>query len=165
MVDFKLEKLRADVMSVVPQPDHRSAKILFISDRTQACRAQEKGHAIHRRFESDPACGQHPNEVSAREKQHVSFNGSHAPQHVLSPRDYLGWRFASRAPVAEQLPVRALCTDLCRASAFVFAVIPLDEIVIDFGHGPESSQCARPAGALQRARKDLGETQARQSVS
>jgi hypothetical protein len=43
------------MMSVVPQPNDRPRKILIVSHRAQACRAQEKGHAVHRWFEPDPA--------------------------------------------------------------------------------------------------------------
>src|SRR5258708_17091137 len=95
--------------------------------------------------------------MSAREQQHVPFENSHAAQHTISPRAYLGWRFASRAAISEQLPVRALCTDLRRAETLIFAVVPLDEIGVDFCHRPESSQGTRPARALPRARKHLCE--------
>jgi hypothetical protein len=46
------------------------------------------------------------------------------------------------------LPVGALCTDLFGAATLILAVVPLDEVAIDFGYGPESSQGASPAGAL-----------------
>src|SRR5437016_1049762 len=130
------------MMSVVPQPDYRPGKVVFISDCAEASSAQEKGHAILRRFESNPAGGQHPNEVSTREKQHVPSNRSHAAQDILGSRPYLGWRFASGAAVAEQLPVRALRSDLCRAATLICSIVPFNQIAIYFGHGIESSQGA-----------------------
>src|SRR5580704_2489939 len=115
-------------------------------------------------FHSYPAGGQHPNEVSAGENQHVPLNRSHAAHYIISTCFYLCRRFASRAPVAEQLPVRPLGPDLRRPETLIFAVVPLDEIAIDFGDGSESSQGTGLAGALQRTGEHLVECQARQPV-
>src|SRR6267378_122676 len=111
-------------MSVVPQPDFRPGKVVFIADRAHARCAQKKGHTIHRWFESDPAGGQHPNKVSTREEQHISSSHFDAIQHIFGSCSYLGRRFASRAAVAEELPVRTLCTDLCRSATLICAVVP-----------------------------------------
>src|SRR5882672_7306832 len=49
-----------------------------------------------------------------------------------------------------------------RSAAFVFAVVPFDQVPIDFGRGPEASQFAGASGALQRTREDLRKGQSRQ---
>jgi hypothetical protein len=97
--------------------------------------------------------------MSAREEQYISCYGSYTAQNALSPCSYLAWRFASRAAVAKQLPIRALRADLCRAATLIFAVVPLDEVAIDVRYGLESGQGASSAGALQGAGKNLGENQ------
>src|SRR5437899_11750584 len=102
--------------------------------------------------------------MSAREKQHFPSNGSYALQSIISPSIYLGWRFPARTAVAKQLPVRALCTDLCRGSTLICPVVPLNKFAIDFGHALESRQGARPAGALQRTGKHFAENQILQSL-
>src|SRR5947199_5426686 len=119
------------MMSVVPQPDYRPRNVVFISDRAQARRAQKEGHTMHRWFESDPAGGQHPNEVPTREEQYIPSNHSDAAQHIFGSCSYLGRRFASRAAVAKQMPVRALCTNLCRGATLIRAVVPLHQVVVD----------------------------------
>jgi len=116
------------------------------------------------RFEGDPAGGEHPQEVTAREKQDVAFNGAHAAQYTICPCAYLGWRFATRAAIPEQLPVRPPGADLCRTETLIFAVVPLDQVAVDFGHGPESSQSASPGGALERAGKHLREYQSSEPI-
>src|ERR1043166_3046935 len=49
--------------------------------------------------------------------------------------------------------------NLDRAEAFVLAVVPFDQIGIDFGRGAEAGQFARARGTLQGAREDLGKCQ------
>src|SRR5260370_16884685 len=93
--------------------------------------------------------------MSAREKQYVPSDGSHAVQRILSPSLYLGWRFAARTAVAEQLPVWALYTDLCRGSTLICPVVPLDEVTIHFAHPLESRQRAPSPGSLPRPRQPL----------
>src|SRR5206468_2755895 len=45
--------------------------------------------------------------------------------------------------------------NLHRSETFVLAVVPFDQIAIDFGCRPEAGQFAGPSGALQGTREDL----------
>ena len=103
-------------------------------------------------------------QAPAREKQHVSVNVSHTPAHVVSTCHYLSGRFASGTAVAEQFPTWALRADLPRPASPILAVVPLDEVSVDFGHRSESSQDARLPGALKGACKYLGKHQSLQPV-
>ena len=63
------------------------------------------------------------------------------------------------ATVSEQQPPWRFFMDLFRRQPFVFAVIPLHQITIDFGALAETCQIARLAGALKRARQDQCEVE------
>jgi hypothetical protein len=74
-------------------------------------------------------------------------------------------RRRSRAAVAEQLPVRALRVDLGRAAALILAVVPFDQIGVDFGHGTKAGQIAGADRALQGTGEDLGKGQSPQPLA
>jgi hypothetical protein len=96
--------------------------------------------------------------VSARKNQNVSLYCTHAVNHAISPRSNLVWRFATGATIAEQFLARALGMDLRSAQTLVFAVVPFEQVTIDFGLSAETSQLAGPGCASQRTRKYPGET-------
>src|SRR5262245_7547393 len=102
--------------------------------------------------------------MSAGEQQHVSTHSPQAAHGPVSPGDDLGRRFPSRAAVAEQLPVGALCPNIGRPPSLILAVVPFQQIGIDFGDGPKAGQFTCPAGALQGTGKDLGERQSLQAL-
>ena len=52
--------------------------------------------------------------------------------------------------------------NLHRSETFVIAVVPFDQVAIDFGCGPEAGQFAGASGALQGTREDLHERQSGQ---
>src|SRR6266436_8291999 len=78
---------------------------MFIAQRAQTGGAQQEVSS-GRRFEPDPAGGEHPQEVAARKKEHSRSGGSHPGQYAVSPRAHLVRRFTAWATVAEQLPLR-----------------------------------------------------------
>jgi hypothetical protein len=86
--------------------------------------------------------------MSARKQQHIAMDSAQAAHNAIRPGGYLLRRFTSRATVAEKLPFWTLCADLGPAAAFVFAIVPLDQVTIDFGNGAESGQLTSPNGAL-----------------
>src|SRR5262245_20367107 len=102
--------------------------------------------------------------MSAGEQQHVSTHSPQAAHGPVSPGDDLGRRFPSRAAVAEQLPVGALCPNLGRPPSLILAVVPFQQIGIDFGDAPKAGQFTCPAGALQGAGEDLDERQSLQTL-
>jgi hypothetical protein len=67
---------------------------------------------------------------------------------VVSARGDLVRRFSTRAAVGEEIPIRAFDLDLGGPAAFVVAVVPFEQIAIDFGDSAEAGQVARPRGPL-----------------
>src|SRR5207253_8764849 len=67
--------------------------------------------------------------------------------------------------VAEQLPFWALVMNLRRSKSFIVAVVPFDQIAIDFGGGREASQFTSASDALQWTSEDLRESQSGQPRS
>ena len=131
---------------------------MFIAQRTHArCAQQEK--PAGRRFEAEPAGGEHPKKMAARKKQHVALDRVHPAHDTISTRAHLTRRFPSRATVPEQLPVWALHVDFRRAAALIIAVVPFEQIAINFGYRPETRQFATSYSSLQWAGKYLSESQ------
>src|SRR5262245_6116899 len=81
-----------------------------------------------------------------------------------SARHDLSRRFPFGAAVAEQLPVVALGPNFGRPASLILAVVPFQQIAIDFGDAPKAGQSTCPAGALQRAGEDIGERQSFQAL-
>jgi hypothetical protein len=97
--------------------------------------------------------------MPARKKQHVSRNRAHSGDNsVCAFTDLLG-HFPSGRAVPKQVPIRALGADFDTSEAFILAIIPFDEIGIDFSNGPKPGQLACPARASQRTREHLHENQ------
>jgi hypothetical protein len=145
-----------EMMKVIPKLDHGLRQIVLVAKRAQAGRGQQEISASLR-FQPQPSRSQYPQKVPTRKNQNVALDRAHAANHTVSPRSNLGWRFPSGTTVAEQLPARALGMDLPSAQTLVFAVVPFDQVAIDFGLGAEASQLAGPGGALQRTCKYPGE--------
>src|SRR5262249_52243041 len=106
----------------------------------------------------------HAQHMPARKEQYVTLDGAHPTHHAVGPGTDLLRGFASGAAVAEQLPVGALPVDLCGAAALILAVVPFDQIGIDFGPGPEAGQLTGPGRTLQGTGENLCERQSFQPV-
>ena len=115
--------------------DRRLGLVVLIAQRAQARSAQQQVSAA-RRVEAEPAGGEHPQEMPARKNQHVAFNGSDSAHYAVGARADLVGQFSSRTAFAEQLPVRALRVDFSRAAILILAVVPFDQVGVDFGHVP-----------------------------
>jgi hypothetical protein len=62
----------------------------------------------------------------------------------------------SRTTVSKELPIRSLQTDVGRAEPLVVAVVPFDQVWIDFGYVAEPGEFTGPARSLQGAGKHFG---------
>src|SRR6476659_8337068 len=149
------------MVNVVPESNHRAINIVFIAQCAQTRRTQHEDVGI-RYLKGVPSRCQHPQEVSARKEQDVSLHFPDATHHTVRPRGDLLRRFASWAAVAEQLPVWTFRVNLRRPETFIFAIVPFDQVVIDFGCLPEASQFAGARSTVQGTRKDLREDQSGQ---
>src|SRR4029453_6346350 len=152
------------MMCVIPQSDHRPGELVFIAHRTQACGAKHEPLGVYCNFKPNPARRQYPNEMPAGEEYHISRNHAHAAYHAIGPRRGFSWRFPSRSAVAEQFPVGALRPALGGAAPLVIAIVPFDQILVDFSHSSKTSQLTGAPGTLQWAGKHLGKSQSTQPI-
>src|SRR4029453_8761605 len=150
------------MMCVIPQSDHRPGELVFIAHRTQACGAKHEPLGVYCNFKPNPARRQYPNEMPAGEEYHISRNHAHAAYHAIGPRRGFSWRFPSRSAVAEQFPVGALGADLGSAAPLILAIVPFDQIRVDFSYISKASQLTSAPSPLQWAGKDFGKSQSMQ---
>src|SRR5271163_854890 len=150
--------------AIVPKADCGLGQFVLIAQRAKARSAQQEVPAT-RRVETEPAGGEHPQEMPARKNQHVASDRAHPAHDTVGPRPDLARRLSSGATVTEELPVRALRMDLSRAAAFILAIVPLDQVGIDLGRTAKSGQLAGAGRALQGAGEDLGKSQSTQPLA
>ena len=92
--------------------------MMFIRQHTQTPRAQQEVPSC-RRFEPEPAGGKHAHEMTARKKQNVTLDRSHAFHHAIGTRANLTGGFAPGTAVTEKLPAGAICKNLrCTAVSY-----------------------------------------------
>src|ERR1700730_9199187 len=101
------------MMRIVPQSDDRFGEVVLVAENAEGCGAE---HEITpaRRFEAEPARGEHPQNMGARKHQDVALNGAYTIDNTVGPRAHLVRRLPSGAAVPEQCPIRALLQDLDR---------------------------------------------------
>src|SRR5271166_3636794 len=150
--------------AIVPKLDCGLGQFMLIAQRAEARSAQQEVPATSR-VEAEPAGREHPQEMPARKNQHVAFDRAHPAHDAIGPRAYLARRLSSGAAVTEELPFRALRMDLSRAAALVLAVIPFDQVGVDFGRGAKAGQLARPHRALQGTGDYLSKSQSAQPLA
>jgi len=98
-------------------------------------------------------------------KEHIPRNGTNSLHDAVCSRCHLPRHFSPRAPITERFPVRALSQDVNRAAALILAVVPFDQVGVNFGDVSKTRQFAGPPGTLQRAGKHLGEGESPKSFS
>src|SRR5437667_2134916 len=152
------------MVGIVPQPDRGLGRAVLVTQCAQARRAQHERSAVNW-LNPDPACGQHSEKMSAGKKQNISSHRAPAAHDAISPRSDLLRRFAARAAVAEQLPVRTFSQDVNREAAFVLAIIPFDQVSASFSYGSEPGQRTCPHGALQGAGEHFRKLESAQAFS
>src|SRR5438874_2506798 len=153
--------LAPNMTGVVPQPDYRLRSVVFVTQRTQArCAQQEVSTECG--IEPEPARGEYSQEMPAGEKQHVTFDTARAFHRAVRPRANLFWRFPSGAAIPKQLPIRALPVNVSGKATLILAIVPFEQVPVDFSYRSKSRQLAGPHRALQRAGKHLGESHSAQ---
>jgi hypothetical protein len=130
-------------MIIIPKPDYRLRKIVFVSHRAQARRAQQKISARISWVSPKPPVGENANEMSAGKEQDISTKRPDTLNYTVCPLADLRWRFASRRAVAEQLPVWTFCKNLGRTQPLILTVVPFHQLRIGFG-------LPLPSGGLSR---------------
>jgi len=103
--------------------------------------------------------------MSAGKEQNIARHDPCAAYYAIGSGCDLLWRFATRAAVAEQLPVRTFSKNVWCKATFVLTVVPLDEVTVDFSYGLESGELASPHGSPQRTGEYFRERQPSQSLA
>src|SRR5271169_1393213 len=150
--------------AIVPKVDCGLGQFVLVAQCAQARSAQQEVPAT-RRVETEPADGEHPQEMPARKNQHVTFDRTHPAHDAVGPRANLARRLSSGTAVTEELPVRALCMDFSRSAAFILAIVPLDQVGIDLGRTAKPGQLAGSSRALQGTGEDSGKSQSAQPLA
>ena len=136
-------------MIVIPKTDHRLRKIVFVPDRAQARRAQQKISARVSRVSPQPPVGENANEMSAGKEQHISRDRTNTLDYTVCPLADLCGRFPSRGAVAEQLPVWTFRKDLSRTQSLILTVVPFHQVRIGCGRSSKPSQFASSGRTLR----------------
>src|SRR5215467_7392736 len=100
--------------------------------------------------------------MSAGKKQYVPLHRARAFDRAVCPCPDLVRRFPSGASITKQLPLGALLVDISGEAALILAVVPFEQVPVDFSHSSKASQLAGSGSALQRAGKHLGESHSAQ---
>src|SRR5437870_656727 len=147
--------------SVVPEPNYWLRQVVFVAQRTHARRAEHEV-STERGIEAEPASSKYSEKMRARKDQHITLDSAHAFHHAVCPRADLVRRFSSGAAIAKQLPVRALPVDVSGKATLILAIVPFEQVTVDFSHCSKAGQLAGSSGTLQRAGKYLGESHSTQ---
>src|SRR5882724_5835413 len=73
------------VMRIVPQSDDRLGKVVLVAEDAEGCGAEHKITPA-RRFEAEPACGEHPQNMGARKHQDVALDGAYTIDNTVGSR-------------------------------------------------------------------------------
>src|SRR5687767_5209188 len=98
--------------------------------------------------QANPADSQDAPEVAVRKDGHIALEGAKPRDQSIRPVGDAGRRFAVRTPVAKEIPVGPVFSDLYRALPLIIAVIPLRQVRFDFRDGTQSDQFTGAPRAL-----------------
>src|SRR5215216_528133 len=149
--------------SIIPEPDCGIGQIMFVAERAHACYVEHE-KPCGSRLEAQPTRSEHTQEMSARKNQYIGVERADTRNNTIGTRANLFRRFSVRATIAKQFPIRSCGVDLCRSQTFVVAVVPFDQITIDFSYGSKARQFTSSKSALQWAGQDSREIGFSQAV-
>jgi hypothetical protein len=86
----------------------------------------------------NPARHKHAQHVSVRKQGDVALDGARPGDHSIRPCADLRRRLSTRAAVAKNQPAGRLLIDLLGGQPLVLAIVPLDQVGVDDGRGPET---------------------------
>src|SRR5687768_3125426 len=132
----------------IPFLDRRDP--LIITENVQSPSIKKKMTPDTRR-ESQPARRNHPQQVAVGEERDVSLLATRSGDDAISTVTHLLRCLAARAAVFKQQPPWDLLVNLTRCHSFVFAVIPLHQIVVDLRGSAQPAKFTGLPGALKRA--------------
>ena len=95
--------------------------------------------------------------MAAGKEQYIAVQGLQPSDDAVGAAANLGWAFAARAAIAEKLPVRPLFQNSSGFLSLVGAVVPLDQVRVDYGDLAEAGQLTGAPRPLQWASQDMRE--------
>ena len=107
-----------DVFIVVPEADCRFREIVFVTQDAEAG-GVEQPEFSGVWFQPQPPRGEHPQEMTAGEDEHVAVDRADLCDDSIGAGAYLLGRLAVGATVAEEQPIGPLGLNLLRPPAFV----------------------------------------------
>src|ERR671912_1574427 len=103
------------------------------------------------RTESQPTRRHHSEEVAVRKECYVSLLVARSGDDAIGTFAHLLRSFAAGAAVIKEQPAWGHFANLTRGQSFVFAVIPLHQIVVDMRGGAQPAEFTGVLGAFKRA--------------
>src|SRR5207247_939272 len=121
--------------------------------------------STRRGIEPQPSRREHPEKMCARKQKHVALHRTRSSDHAIGAGRHVGRRFASGTSVEEQLPIGTLSMDLGTRASFVLAIVPFDEIRVDFGVCSKTGETGAADCPLQRAGENTSERHCLESLT
>lgn len=104
--------------------------------------------------QTDPPRCQRTYKMPVRKDGGVTPMASHAGNHPVDADSNISRRFATGTAIQENVPARPIISYGVTGPAFVIAIIPLDEIAVDYRVAAEPGGIARLVCAPKRAGQD-----------
>src|SRR5262249_25055039 len=134
---------------VVPQPDDWFvAAIVFKAKHTDAGGTTEE-HPSRGRRQAVPACGNHPDDVAAGKRQYVAGDAVYPLDEAVGSSCNVFGRFAPGATIAVEFPAGLVLQDVTGKRSLQVAVVPFDEVSIDFRYRSKAGQFTCLRSTLQ----------------
>jgi hypothetical protein len=119
----------------------------------------EHQSAPERRTLIDPPGGEYTQNMSAGKNQDIPLERPKPRHDLIGPLGDLQDGLAAGAPVAEELPLRALSMDICKCPPFVMAVIPLDQLPVERCEAGKAGELTGSERPPERTREHVIELQ------
>ncbi len=137
-------------------PGFEGGGFAFVAEDRQRRRGQDQVPAEPGRL-AQPPRRQDPQHVTVGEHQRVALRRAHALDHPVGPRADLVDRLAVGRAVVPQEPAGPVLADVERLEAFVVAVVPLAQVVVELGVGIAGER-GRVASTRERGSTALART-------
>ena len=106
---------------------------------------------------AEPAGRNHTDDVAAGESQHIARDAVYPSEKAVRAGGNVSRRFPVWTAIAVELPAGPLLQDVACQLPLEAAVVPLDQVVIDFRASPEAGQLTGLRGPQQRTGENAAE--------
>jgi len=144
--------------AVVPQANDVVQTPMVIPEHANAGGIEHQS-APERRTLIDPPGGEYTQHMSAGKNQDPALQRPKPRHDPIGPLGDLRDGLAARAPVAEELPLRAVSMDLCECPPFVITVIPLDQVPVERCEAAKAGELTGSERPPERTREHVIELQ------